>query len=461
MAGQMPQGFIPDGFVPDPAPAPEQPSAASRFGSELYNKSPLPAVGAALSGTANVVAHPVDTLLGIKPLVGAGKDLLKAQWDEAVKAAQKVKEAAGDKNPLTAVEALGHGMAALLPILGPAAANVGEHGAQGDVAGMMGGATGLLAPFAVKYGLELKNAPNPGKADLLRRDAEQTVSQRVLAPGNPKYKGTAENIAPEVLSRKLQGSRLELQQIADEGMTAAADKIDEAVQAHKAMPAATPGAAHGIDTAPIVKAIDDRLADFSSGGKIIPTAAAKVQHLTALRDYIAGLGKTVPFEELRKVRDDFYRAADEAKGYQGPDINVPDAGWAAREAGSAIRSQFSKDVPGLAAANADYTFFKRLGDVLDPTLGRPKLVNGTPVGITGGLATAGAVAGHAMGTGASLVLARLLPAIQNTVNSPAWQLAKAAQKTALADAIEAGQMGRATSLLTTIAAMAPRPKESQ
>lgn len=432
----------------------EPPSAAMRFASELYNKSPLaPAVGL-VQGAANVVAHPLDTYFGLKPVAETVKGLAMAQWDQAVQAAQKAKEAVHGGGVLSASEAFGHGLAAVLPLLGPAAANVGEHGAQGDVAGMVGGGAGLLLPFAAKYGLELKNVPDPRGADLLRREAEQTVSERVLAPGNPRYKVTAQKIAPEVLSRGLQGNRLELQQLADEGMTAAADKIDAAVQSNTAP----------VPVAPIVATIDARLADLKDAkGRPVPTAAGRVTQLEKLRDYVKGMGTTASFDDLRKVRDEFYGAADAAKGYQqSGNQSIADTGWAAREAGSAIRQQFAANRPELVAPNADYTFYKRLGDVLDPTIGRPKNVTFAPTGVTGGLSTAGAIIGagvsHVPGLQAAsaLIVSRILPALKEAQNSPAWQLTTAAKKMAIADALEKGHIGVAQGMLLNIAKMAPR-----
>jgi len=176
----------------------EEPSAAMRAASQFYEKSPLAAGVGLLKGAANVVQHPLDTYFGLAPVADTVKGLAKAQWDQAVTAAQKAKLAAAAARggnvreaALSATEALGHGLAAALPVLGPAAADVGEHGARGDIAGMAGGAAGLLVPFGVKYGLERRAVANPAKADLIRREAEQQVSQRVLAPGNPRYRGVS------------------------------------------------------------------------------------------------------------------------------------------------------------------------------------------------------------------------------------------------------------------------------
>lgn len=391
-----------------------------------------------VEGVYNTVRHPVDTA--------------KSLWDAHVAQFDKAKEAA---NQGRYSEAVGHLAATVVPAVGPAAAGIGERMAEtGDVARGVGEGLGLLAPFMAKYGLEQTTGPNPQKADLLRREAETTVSQKVLAPGNPAYRSTAQKLAPEVLSRGMSGSRAELQQLADEGMADAADKIDAAFTKH-----AGSSASGRLPVTPIVDTLDARIQELSPGGNAIPTAAARVAHLEKLRDYLKQFGNDAPVSALKTVRDDFYRTADAAKGYQGPDVTVPDVGWAAREAGGAIRQSFASGVPGLEGANADYSFFKRLGDVLDPAIGRPKNVVAAPSGVTGGQSTAGAIIGHAAAAGSkipglqgasALVASRILPAILEAKNSPEWQLATAAQKMKLADAIERGDLGMAKSRLVNI-----------
>jgi hypothetical protein len=447
--------------------APAQPSALERGATQFYDKSPLAAGVAAVQGTANAVAHPLDTYFGLKPLAGTVVDLAKAQWDQAVQAAQKAKAAANGGGVLSASEALGHGLAAVLPILGPAAADVGEHFAHGDVAGGVGGSVGMLLPFAAKYGLEAKkagtvaptnaalDAADQARARGLRRDAESQVSEKVLAPGNPRYKGTAQQVAPGVLERGLKGDRGELAQMAEDGMADAGAKIDQVTNQY--------GAQQPMATKPLIDAMNDRIKSLQVNGKTIPTATERVTALTSLRDYLQKLGPAVPFDELKKIRDEWYQTADQARGYEKRGNNaMSDIGWAAREGGSAIREYFGMERPELLSANADYTFFKRLNDLLDPALGRPKTVNAVTSGATGGLHTTGAVIGEALtnvpglkGVSA-LVMSKLLPAIREATNSPGWQLAQASKKFALADALERGDAGRAQTLLTEIAKLAPR-----
>lgn len=450
----------------------EEPSAAMRAASQLYEKSPAKPVVDLLGGAANAVGltgngfHPLDALWNLATTVP--KDIAKSHWDQAVTAAQKAKAAAraassGDSREaaLSATEAFGHGLAAILPILGPAAADVGEHGARGDLAGMAGGAAGLLVPFAAKYGLERRASANPAKADLLRREAEQQVSERVLAPGNPRYKGTAAAIAPQILDRKLSGGRLELQQLADEGMDAAGQKIDAAINSSGGRQAPIP-------TKPILDAMSKRIDELStthSGtGQVtpIPTAVGRVQNLTKLRDYIKQFGPDIPFDQLQKIRDDFYNEAAKRGGYErAGNVYLADGAWAAREGGSAIREALSQAMPETTPHYAEYSFWKNLDAVLDPSMGRPN--SGTvTTGVTGGMHTTGAIIGaglsHVPGLQAAgaLVVSKLLPAIREAQASPAWQLASASKKAQIARAIQAGDLGVAKGMLLKIAEASPR-----
>lgn len=467
---EEPKGWAPVATTAPTAGAEQAPPALLRAAQQFYEKSPLGAIGGVLSGAADVVQHPIDTLFGIVPVAHAVQGMARAQWDEAVTAAQKAKAfATGRGDALTGVEALGHGLAAILPILGPAAANVGEHGAQGDIAGMVGGAAGLLTPFAAKYGLEVKKSgsviPTPAKVaagassvtklDRLMRDANTQVSQRVLAPANPRYKPTATRIAPEVLERGLSGDRIALQQSAEQGLADAGAAIDQAT-------VGAGGAALPIPTRPIIDALTNRIQEFQVNGSVIPTAVEKVAHLTKLRDYIKKLGPQAPLSDVLKIRDEFYATAEEAGGYaKKGDAGLGTVAWAAREAGSAIRQHLAALNPEAAAARADYTFWKSLNDVLDPDLGRPKS-GAASAGVTGGRATVGAVAAQAIGTtqlgkaAAAVGLGKILPLIQDTVNSPAWQLAKAADKYKLAEAIRKGQPSVVQGVLYKIAALAPK-----
>lgn len=408
-------------------------------------------------GVYNAVRHPVQT----------AQDVIGAQINEAKTAYEAAKEGQYSR-------AAGHGLAAALPLVGPMAAEAGEQIASGDIAGGLGKGGGLLAPVAAVEGVRgLRNARAGGaanRANLLERQANAQVAERVLGPANPSFKTPAARIAPKMLDRKMKGGRVELSQAAEEGMKAAVDTLDTVVDPTQPVPAL-----------PIVQALEADLAELRVPGsglfkKGYEKHAAELQaRIQEIRDAATGqpgaqfppyvkqpqvtAQSTIPYAELKRLRDLDYGTAQKAGVYQrsghpaGADFEP--SGWASGKVGSAIREQMAVTNPEAAAANADYTFYKTLADVLDPTKGRPK-ATGLPAGVTGGSRTVGAVVGSMTGSkAATLALAFIKPWLENVMASPEWQLADAAKKMELAKAIRSGKVGRARMVIQSIVKWSP------
>lgn len=398
-----------------------------------------------VKGAVQAVSHPVET----------AKGLYEAQMEQFDKAGAA-------QSP---IEAAGYGAAGLFPILGPVAARAGERGASGDLAGAVGEAAGLAAPLGAAGVLRGRVArqASKGRPAILEREAAHQVAQRVLAPGNVAFKGRAEAIAPEMLRRGMKGSRDELAQAADEGMAAAGQQIDDAFTAGG-------GPQSGVVIDPIVQQLQRTIDRLMLNGEPIAGAEGRVAGLQARIEQIQRTARVQPqpagvvpaghvtpaplralsVDDLRRLRDEQYRLADEAKAYRrmgNPQLS--DEGFAAAETGSAIRQEFGRLSPDLAAANADYAFFKTLGDVLDPAQGRPKLSAPTQ-GVTGGAVTTGTVAGNMISPKVAFVLGVVRPWIQKMRSEPAWQLADAHTKMRLADAIRKGDVPTAQKVMTRI-----------
>lgn len=454
--GSAPTPARPEDFM-DPSTQPEG-SAAGRFVRGVWqNVNPI----SIAQGLYQGVTHPVDTYNNMV-------DASAQQFGAAREAAQQGRYS----------EMLGHGAAAVLPVVGPAAANAGEQIASGDIAGGLGASAGLIAPFAVAGAARGRVAAQAraGVPAALEREAAQQVSQRVLAPGSVKFKGKAEAVAPEILRRGMKGGREDLRGAAEEGMAAAGQQIDDVI-------AAGGGPKAGVIVDPVIAQLQRRIDDLTVNGEAIKGAEGRVAGLRARIEQLQRVsvparqrpGMTAPgqvptspryalsFEDVRKIRDEQYRLAEEARGYERMgNPHMSDEGFAARETGSAIRQELANLSPDLAAANADYTFFKTLGDVLDPAQGRPK-VSAPSQGITGGAATSGAVAGALAGPKAAFVLGVVRPWIQRMRSEPAWQLADAHSKMQLAEAIRRGDLTTAQALMTRIgeAAVVTNPNESR
>lgn len=154
----------------------EGPGALSRFAGGLgENLNPVTAA----KGMISAVVHPWDTAKAI------GKDHLR-QFGKAIE----------DFGQGHYSEAAGHGVAAMIPILGPAAARAGETIGQGDVAGGLGQGIGLigsmLAPEAAA-----KAYTTTGKA--LSRGAERIVQSNIKPDMRLVAKNPGVNIARTVL----------------------------------------------------------------------------------------------------------------------------------------------------------------------------------------------------------------------------------------------------------------------
>lgn len=414
-------------------------SALSRFASnagEMLN--PL----AMAEGLYNTVRHPIDTATNVLASQ-------KAQYDKAKQA-----QAQG----LTS-EMVGHSIAAAIPILGPLAAEAGEQIGRGDVAGGLGKAAGLLAPMAGAEALRMRRGANPVKSDALARQAEQTVSKRVLAPANPQYRRPAQDIAPQLLERGVQGDRIALQQYADNLIGDAQQRIDAVIDTYPAD--AT------LKTTPVLDVLDNALDRMSFKGKngareVNPTKQAEFDELSKLRAFVSGRGEAMTFDDMRRLRQQFDTTAAEsgafAKAKGDPSLSA--SGQAALEAGNALRKQIAAERPELAVPFADMHLGITLRDILDPAKGRPATPSVT-TGATGGLHTTGALIGSVVSdipgikAIAAFLASDLIPRIKNAQVSPQNQLRLANDMYKLSEALKAGKTGPVQKTLLNMSLYVP------
>lgn len=126
----------------------------------------------AVKGIASAVANPIDTY----------NTLVDASAEQFGKAGDAYNEGRYS-------EMVGHGLAGIVPGLGPVAANVGEQIAEGDVAGGLGATTGLLTGAA----LAGPAARTVGKAT---QPAAQAVGRRVYQSALKPTKATLNDVRP-------------------------------------------------------------------------------------------------------------------------------------------------------------------------------------------------------------------------------------------------------------------------
>lgn len=134
-----------------------------------------------VKGLATAIANPIDT----------GRAIIEAQKTQL----EKAREAYGEGRYS---EMVGHGAAGVLPVIGPAAADIGEQIGSGDVAGGLGRATGIVAPYTVRPAVQAlrRRVPSRQPTPLTRsQEAVQFAQERGIpmsagtATGNPVVRG--------------------------------------------------------------------------------------------------------------------------------------------------------------------------------------------------------------------------------------------------------------------------------
>lgn len=448
---------------PPPAPAapPEAPpGAVSRFVSNAAERlNPVTMV----RGLAQAVANPIDTVTG----------LVRAQGEQFGKA----RDAFGQGR---LSEAVGHGAAGMLPVLGPMAADIGEQAGRGDVAGAAGALTGVLAPMAAAR-------PVAAAAQRAARPLQQTAQRQVvqaLGPTKERFKAIAERRAPEVLRRGLGGSRESLQAQAATRARAAGQQIDELL---------TREGGRTLNPQAVIDALEQAKAEFQDVRRVSFAEAAKsglrrspgarvvngmveipvvfepraVAQLTDLQRILRELGPEARVDQIVGVRRAWDKVVSQAGGFQhrraggiGQPLADTSEAAAKRTATTAIRKLLDDEMPDLAAINKEFAFWKDLDDVLRQTIQRtqaqgPGLLGRVREGagqVAG--AVVGGAAGGPLGAGAgAIITGQLAKAAHAAFTSPRWRLVSARTKAQLAEALASGNPERISSALGRVSAV--------
>lgn len=412
-------------------------SALGRFASNLGEQiNPVTIV----KGLANTVMHPIDTGVGI----------LKAANEQRLKAHDEMDK--GNYGQMAA-----RSVAAAIPILGPAAAQAGEQIAEGDIAGGLGKATGIVGPMLAAGALRKSPAKAAVKADALEREAVQQVAQKVLAPKNQKYQPLAQEASKELLKRGVQGDRVAIQQWADDLIADAETRIDDVIQSY-------PQTAT-LKTQPIVaelqKGMDALGFNGPQGRQINPTYRDLHAKMAELKSFVEARGADMSFDDMRRLRQQLDTVSKESGAFAKSkgDRSLSAAERATMETANAIRRQIAAERPELAAPNADMHLGLAVRDILDPVKGRPAAPPSATTGATGGLHTTGAVIGSALPGPlkplAAYIGSTVIPAIREAQVSPQNQLRLAQDKFRLAEALKAGKASTAQNILKTMGMYVP------
>lgn len=343
-------------------------------------------------------------------------------------------------------------------------------GATEDQAGLVGDVTGLVtggatAALGSRMPKSLASMYEPG----LRAGATKKVEQ-ALGPTKERFKAIAARITPEILKRRLGGSRQGLIEKAQAAATTAGEQIDDAIQQFGARPAGTQPVVDALETAkgefravvqrPLADALkrQDTILAVKNGmaDVMVEYESRPLRQLEQLQQILTDLGPNVTVKQLIAVRRKWDDVVAQAGGYAhraGSAIGVPlqdqSEAWAKREATTAIRALLAEKAPELSAVNAEFAFWKNLDDVLTQTVQRTTPQKG---GLRKAVAeAAGAAAGSSRGIGAAWMTAKLAGFVEQVFTSPRWQFVDARMRNALADALASGSQGRTQHTLGRIA----------
>lgn len=401
----------------------------------LWNAAPIPQ---ALGGSG-VIEGPMNAATGI----------ISAANDQRLKAHEARER--GDYGEMAA-----RSVAAAIPILGPAAVEAGEQIGEGDIAGGLGKGFGIIAPMLLGMA-RTSPAKNAVKADALRREAEGIVSERVLAPANPRYKVAAQKAAPELLSRGVQGDRVAVQQWADDLISSADQQIDDLATKH---------ATDRLPTAKTLKTLDAAMEkmqfDGPQGPQVNPAFQGAYNELAKQRQFVADRGADMSLADMRRLRQNLDALSKKAGAFSkaNGDLSLSAVEDAVMETGNALRDQIATSRPEFAGPNADMHLGLTVRDILDPAKGRPKTASVT-TGATGGLHTTAAIIGSTvtkipgLQTVAAFVASDLIPRIKNAQVSPQNQFRLAQDKFKLAEALKAGKPSVAQGVIRNMSLYVP------
>ena len=357
----------------------DQPSALIRFGSSAWKQiNPVSAV----EGLYNIVRHPIDTASAI------GGNLVN-EWGQI-----PAQLSAGNYGQ--AVESAVKGV----PLVGPPVGEAIDQFQAGDIAGGAGTLAGLAVPytrpFRMAKGAAVATArtvaPSWAARQALRLEnlAESkvaTVAAPQIGANKVRIGNDAAKVAPGLLKRGLSDvwSREGLHDNVKAGLEVAGKKLDDAAAARPSW--------RGYETSDVIAALERKKSEVQAeaiqaskwprriddDGQPIrepygesQTAAperARVAAIDKAINEVKALGPTAKYDALRDLRAGWdLEAKPVYSGAVTPEyIANRSRQMGAADVTGAIREFLASKDSGTAAANAEWSFFKKAKSVLDAT----------------------------------------------------------------------------------------------
>jgi hypothetical protein len=203
---------------PSLTPGTPNSGAAERFATGLASAvNPIPGIKA-------IATDPRGLRHGIEHNVFEPQ---RSELQKAGEAWQGKGEGTGMGTLGRASEAFGHGLAGVLPLVGPAAAHAGEEIGSGNVAGGLGEATGLLSTLATP---KLTEGAGRGLSRAAEPIAENALGIRAVdrkfgrTPGRAALEETS-GVRPETVARQAEARTSELARARDASLAASPNQV--------------------------------------------------------------------------------------------------------------------------------------------------------------------------------------------------------------------------------------------
>lgn len=275
----------------------------------------------------------------------------------------------------------------------------------------------------VEYVQDIFNyVPNKLKASTVKQ------FEKVLAPTKNKFKDITTRVAEEGAERlPLASSRKSLLNKVQSEVYRAGDEIDNVIM--------TIDGGQQLKIQPLLDDLTkykDKFIVSGKEGKKFITNKQAVQQIDDISQELVNFANTeggISFESLRRLRQSFDEAVSAGDRAFNRTLSEGTLINAQRELSNAIRNEFSKEFPDLAKVNKEFTFWKRIEDVLSETTKRK-----TGTGIPFKRIATGVGGAAALGPQGAIGAV----AAEKLFTSVAWRTLDIKLKNALANALTVG-----------------------
>lgn len=287
-------------------------------------------------------------------------------------------------------------------------------------------------PVAEKAGEAVTNA-RAAASDALQSSAEKNIDTALHPTKNANKALTADKIAPGLAERGVVATSLkDLQAQAEAKRAEYGEQINAIFDQHA-------DAGTKLSAQPILEKLEQEKQAYVVDG--VPINPAYVDRVAAMQKQIeqvsAANGGDIPLASLRRIRQIHDEIVDKSRGGFALPPDAQSAVSASKTYGDAIRSTFADNVPELADANREYSFWANTDKVVSDSLLR-KTGQRSPL-TTKVMQGIGAFIGHHIaGTEGAIVGAYAGGKLAQLKGSTLWNTLSANAKMRVADLLDAG-----------------------